>query len=113
MMESSQERGKLQQLPAAFVDRLHDLSETATVCLGKQFHIPAGWVIIGETVLYGLPGEWPNGWLIKQPGETETVCSVSPIPEDYVKIEHMGCDACPGAWPNAWKIERIVSSTDE
>lgn len=113
MMESSKKTGDLQHLPPEFVARMHDLSETATVCMGKQYHIPNGWVIIGETVLYEFPGEWPNGWIIKRPDETEIVCGVSPIPENYVKIEHVGCDACPGAWPNAWKIERLVSPTDE
>jgi hypothetical protein len=112
-MEQTTENAALSALPQEFVARIHDLSETATVCIGKQFRIPEGWVIIGETVLYELPGTWPNGWIIKRPAETELVCGVSPIPENYVKIEHVGCDACPGVWPNAWKIERLVSPMDE
>jgi alpha-D-ribose 1-methylphosphonate 5-phosphate C-P lyase len=112
-MEQTPETAAVHTLPHNVVARIHDLSETATICLSKRFQIPEGWVIIGETVLYEVPGPWPNGWIIKRPAETEIVCSVSPIPENYVTIEHVGCEACPGVWPNAWKIERLVSPMDE
>lgn len=92
--------------------RMNALPETATVCLAKHYQIPEGWVIIGETVLLQDLGQWPNAWLIKRPEDTEIVCGISPIPSDYVKIEHVGSSACPGAWPNAWKIERLTSASD-
>lgn len=112
-MTESTHATDLQPLAAELLHRMNDLSETGTVCLAKHYQIPEGWVIIGETVLPQLPGPWPNGWIIKRPEETEVVCSVSPIPSDYVKIEHMGTNACPGVWPNAWKIERLTSASDE
>jgi hypothetical protein len=112
-MEKTGTHEALQALPSAFQRRIEELPETAMVCMSKRFQVPDGWVIVGETVLHEAPGTWPNGWMIKKPEETEIVCSVSPIPEPYVKIEHVGSNACPGPWPNAWKIERQVSSTDE
>lgn len=112
-MEETLAHGTLKHLPTDVLQRIEHLADTITVCVGKGYHIPDGWVIIAETVLPELPGKWPNGWMIKKPEETEIVCAVSPIPENYVKIEHMGSEVCPGPWPNAWKIERLVSSTDE
>jgi hypothetical protein len=112
-MTEKGEAVELDTLSAAFLQQISDLPETTTVCIGKQFRIPDGWVIIGETVLHQFPGTWPNGWLIKKPEETEIVCSVSPIPSDYVTLAHVGSNACPGVWPNAWKIARLTAATDE
>jgi len=112
-MTETGEALELDILSTEFLQRINDLPETTTVCIGKHFRIPDGWVIIGETVLHQFPGPWPNGWIIKKPEETDIVCSVSPIPNDYVKIAHVGVNTCPGTWPNAWKIERLTAATDE
>ena len=100
-------------LPAAFLEQLVHLPETTTVCIGKHQQVPDGWVIVAETILEHGPGAWPNGWILKKPEEIETVCDISPVPSNYIKIEKVGSTACPGVWPNAWKIERLTSSTDE
>ncbi len=97
-------------LPADFVQRINTLPATATVCIRKQFQVPDGWVIVAETVLHKAPEAWPNGWIIKRPGDCETVHDQSPVPNGYVKVWHVCSPSCSGVGPNAWQIKRLFTT---
>lgn len=97
-------------LPADFVQRINDLPTSATVCIRKRFRPPEGWVIIAETVLHEVPEAWPNGWIIKRPGQYETVHDHSPIPNGYVKTWRVSSPMGCGPGPNAWQIQRLATA---
>lgn len=81
--------------------------------------IPTGYVIIAEVALNecrtsSLVDNGKNTWAIKKPGEDETVCNISPIPNDYLITGQVKLKECPGGDPlivnkNAKTISRVKS----
>jgi hypothetical protein len=91
-------------------------SSLTEVCDLKD--VPNGWVVYGRADTMVCPGrssdiDYWNTYLIKKPGQTETVCFDSPIPTGYVKRRAVMSLQCKTPryraidFTNAYEIEKL------